>query len=716
MLHLFLLLSQAPLQAADTTGGASPALRALIAHAAGVNAAPQAGLRGYVARYESEVGLAKRLPDRIEGASTIEQTAGEFTWVAGRGFGQHQEGYRVVTTGVPLPGSAALTNGWIIPTLTGPQIDLFGANSGAATAVGADSGDTYAAWSPLGPDRDRYYRFEGGDTLAVEFPTGPPQRVVRIAVWPRDSLPEREKVFRGDLYLDPGTGVLRRMRGQFLTVGGPPPAGKAKLLNSVVFNAAVADFVTTEVPGAGWLPTYQRIELEVLIPLTTESWSILRVMTRLQDVRPDLAPAEAPPKALVPGRTAAPKDSLAAFRGWKQSPDAMMNSVYSADLFDVGPPTFRPDGPPIFFWRGPTTLQALRFNRVEGFYTGVSGTLRTRDAMPGLEIRGTAGYAWWPGDGRGGVDASLVRGRWVTTAHLMRDLDLATKFADPLDYNRGLRALFQQDNYDYVDRVVAGGGFGRFFSALGPGSVVARLDYVKDRSTVAELSTGPLGQAYTLNPNVDAYEYPRAQVAVTWHPEISSHFTRPGIGLHASWEQGWGDLPYSRWQAGFVGRANWKSLAFTIVGDGGVTVSDAPPTQQLFLIGGSGSMPGYEYDEFGGNVGALVRWMIAVPVPLLQAPLMIGKTALPPIAPNLSLRVYNGYTETTNDGATAALNRVGTQVVNGVPAPFAVPSGSIRSTTEIRLNLFGTLLGFGLARPLEEGATWSFNFSFAQSF
>ena len=87
----------------------------------------------------------------------------------------------------------------------------------------------------------------------------------------------------------------------------------------------------------------------------------------------------------------------------------------------------------------------------------------------------------------------------------------------------------------------------------------------------------------------------------------------------------------------------------------GATISDAPPTQQLFLIGGSGSLPGYDYDQFGGNVGALTRWMLAAPLPFLQTPLTIGKATIPPIAPNFSYRVYNGYTETTNTGADAAL-------------------------------------------------------------
>ncbi|HMU60229.1 MAG TPA: hypothetical protein PKA66_00485, partial [Gemmatimonadales bacterium] len=320
MLPILLILAQATTQLPDTAAYATPALRALIGRAATVNASPPADFRAYTSRYESEVALVKLLPGRIQGASTIEQTAGVFTWVADSGFGQHQQGYRVITTGVPLPGAAALSNGWIIPTLTGRQWNLFGSASGAKTTVGADSGGDYSAWSPLGPNRDQFYRFEGGDTVTMAFPTGPEARLVRIAVWPREAGASREKVFRGDIYLDPETGVLRRVRGQFLTIGGPPPSGRSKFLNKLALNGAIADIVTTEVPGAGWLPTYQRIDLEVLIPLTTESWSILRVMTRLGDIEavvdaPGATPAPLPP--LEPGRSVTTKDSLHDFRGWK---------------------------------------------------------------------------------------------------------------------------------------------------------------------------------------------------------------------------------------------------------------------------------------------------------------------------------------------------------------------------------------------------------------
>lgn len=706
-------------QAVDTAAYASPALRTLVARAESANAAPPAGLLAYTARYESEVAMVKLLPGRVEGASTIEQTAGQFTWVRDRGYGQHQQGYRVVTTGVPLPAAAALSKGWIVPDLTGPLYEVFGASSGAKNLAGADSGGRFAVQSPLGPDRDRFYRFEGGDTLTMDFPAGPPQRVVRLVVWPRDSLTEATKLFRGDLYLDPGTGIVRRLRGQFLTLGGPPPSGKARRLNSLALNAAVADIVTTEVPGAGWLPTWQLFDLEVLIPLTTESWSMIRVISTLRDpeVTTRTPDSPAPPlPTFEPGRTSAPKDSLGSYREWTRRAEGAVTEFSPSELFDVGPLPFRPVGPPELLWRGPTTLEALRFNRVEGLYFGLSGTLFLRDALPGLRLRGTVGYATWPGLPRGGVTATLTRGQWATNVQAIRDLDLTTKFPDPLDYNRGVRALFQADNYDYADRLALGAGETWYFSPRSASHVTARVDWVKDRRTVADLSQGPLGQAYTLNPTVTAYDYPRVQVGVNWNPEISSHFIRPGVGLHATYEAGGGDLPYQRIQAGLVARANWKSVTFTFVGDVGKTISDNPPTQQMFLIGGSGSLPGYDYDEFGGDVGALTRWMIQAPLPFLQSPLKVGGATIPPIAPNLSYRVYNGYTETTSAAADSSLAAVGSVVVNGVAEPFSVPSDGVVSTQEIRLSLFGTLLGFGIARPFEPGADWTFTFSFAQSF
>ena len=102
-----------------------------------------------------------------------------------------------------------------------------------------------------------------------------------------------------------------------------------------------------------------------------------------------------PPEVL---RTEAPKDSLGRFRGWEDSPTDWPSRYLINDKLDVGPPRIRPTGSPVFFFRAPTTYEFFRFNRVEGLYTGVAGTLFLRDAFPGLALRA----AWGTDGGTGG--------------------------------------------------------------------------------------------------------------------------------------------------------------------------------------------------------------------------------------------------------------------------------------------------------------------------
>ena len=115
-------------------------------------------------------------------------------------------------------------------------------------------------------------------------------------------------------------------------------------------------------------------------------------------------------------------------------------------------------------------------------------------------------------------------------------------------------------------------------------------------------------------------------------------------------------------------------------------------------------MPGYEYDQFGGNVGALTRWMLAVPLPFLQTPLKIGNATIPADRAQPLLPVLLGvHRDHQRRGASRRWTRSAPKWSTASRSPSRCPRIGIKSTQEIRLSLFGTLLGFGVARPLEGG-------------
>src|SRR4029453_10784575 len=103
------------------------------------------------------------------------------------------------------------------------------------------------------------------------------------------------------------------------------------------------------------------------------------------------------------------------------------------DFDDVGPDVWRPTGAPRLDFVPVRTSEMLRFNRVEGFYTGLAATVQFRDLVPGLTVGGCGGGAWTGKTVRGGVRASLKRGLSTFAARAERSLDRTNDFGLPLD-------------------------------------------------------------------------------------------------------------------------------------------------------------------------------------------------------------------------------------------------------------------------------------------
>jgi len=174
MLVPFLVLQ---LASAAPTPYSSPALEAFIAAAAAANRAPPSDLLGYGARIESELSLLVRDTLGRERVAQVEQVAMAASWRRGADYGLRVVGYRSQTVGVPY-SALSIARSWTVPYLYGDRLTLGvdvgqrGSSSerraGDADSSSRKSGeDTVRAIHPLAIDRGDYYRFSGGDTVAV---------------------------------------------------------------------------------------------------------------------------------------------------------------------------------------------------------------------------------------------------------------------------------------------------------------------------------------------------------------------------------------------------------------------------------------------------------------------------------------------------------------------------------------------------------------------
>ena len=73
----------------------------------------------------------------------------------------------------------------------------------------------------------------------------------------------------------------------------------------------------------------------------------------------------------------------------------------------------------------------MKFDRVQGLYTGMGAVLRLRDAAPGLTLRAAAGWAWNEKSARGRLVTEYRRGPLDSCSppDSVRRMSVGTKFA-----------------------------------------------------------------------------------------------------------------------------------------------------------------------------------------------------------------------------------------------------------------------------------------------
>lgn len=730
MLTFILIAQLAVAKLPDTATYSSPALRALIDEAVLVNNRVPAALGGYRAKLESEIAIGERDGAGHETEESIEQVASVLRWSRSGAFEQHVIGYRSQSIGLQFATIGFFRNAWVVPSLYGNRLSLlFGIDttrrrSGTAgtrpSAGNADARTTLVAVHPLSVDREELYRFSGGDTVEHLTVGEHDVRIVRVLVEPKANLPYRTVVFSGEMDLDADRKHVVRLRGSFASTSERPAGVVSGLLTSMrPVGIAYVELVNSEVNEEFWLPSYQRFEAQAMFPIIGDAKAVFRIVSRFRDyeiIRPDSEQLAlgAPLDTLAPRPhilTLGPRDSLAEFRAWREEIGTATKAADAEDFTDVAPTRWRADGSPLVTVQTERLSDLLRFNRVEGLFTGLGLAARMRDAVPGLTMRLVGGYAWSERTARARTSAVLDRGAWSYALHAGRSLDITNDFRDPLDSGSTLGALVGNDAYDYVDRYSAGASVTRAFRETG---LKARLEagWAGDRTVTSALLRNPFGSPYLPNRGIDPGDYLRTAFTLAWNADADAEYLRPGLGATLGYLRGDGQLNFQRIDL----RVSTRRYAgrWTVASrlDAGVLLG-SPPPQQLFELGRTEGLPGYEYKQFAGNQAVLFRTLAMYRLNTLTSPIRLTRLYwLPALAPALALTAQSGWTGASDLAARAAILRLGGSALQ----PVSTVTGNARATVAAGIRLFGGALGLSMARAVDRADRWRPQLDFGQLF
>lgn len=720
--------------AATDSSYSTPALRAVVAEAAQRNRRVPPALRSYRADLESEIALVLRQSQGYEQVAQIEQLESRARWHRTGDYEQRVTGYRVQAAGPSLSALSWFRQAWTVPVLYGNRMALFfGPDTSRArpstTAAGRraearrrarERKRATNAVHPLADDRDAVYRYSGGDTVMTLRVAGRAIPIVRVTVTPRPRLASRFLLFRGEMDIDASRRQLVRLRGHFVRTEERPGMG-GRLLRVASEGVLYVELVNGEVDEKYWLPAYQRLEAQVASPLTGDARSILRIVTRFRRYAVnDSGPLVATPDDTLAARphtlSFAPRDSVARFGDWDRGLGDATAGTHADDFEDVAPESWRITGPPRLEVRAQRFSDILRYNRVEGLYTGLPVMLRTRDALPGLTVTANAGWGWTERAVRGVAGASWARGRWLTSARAGRTLASTNDFLPLRATGLGLEALIiGRDDQDYVDRRFATLALAREFG--GPRGAVVRVETGSERDAPVRRRVGraPLLGDSAFRPN--RYSAPgravRSAIVLEYHPDVNAELVRPGVGALLMYERGDGDLEWQRWEGRVDARRIWRAITVASRLDAGTIIGAAPP-QRLYELGDREGLPGYRYKEFGGNQAAVLRGLVMYTTPWLRSPARFWRSLyLPGLSPAISIGAQGGWTGLSGSGARASLALLGAENDPATRAPVPstglvapVLTRGIRSTVDARLRFFGGALSVGIARPVDHGAKW----------
>lgn len=527
-----------------------------------------------------------------------------------------------------------------------------------------DGDEVAAVLHPLGPGAAALYDYRLADSLSITYGDGRDDvRVYEVRVRPRD--PDRPG-FIGSVFLDRETAAIVRMNFTFT-----PASYVDSYLDYIRISLDNSRWL-----GRFWLPYRQEVELRREMPvLDFMAGSIIR--GRFEIGPYDFNTTFPPTLFAGPRVTAAPQHEREAFpfqRGLFDDLD-QHGLAPTPTLEDIRAEAQRIVARQALSGLSPLRLylhsfsDALRYDRAEGLRLGLGLELHPQ---PDASLRTSAGYGF--GRRKGSVEATVTGAAQRLTPSLdvywdaLRDIGPVSAAVPAM--NTLSSVLGGEDHLDpyFVRgmRLTLRGpiaGQGPSLSMRWEDQRSARIVVDGDVRPVRPVDDGIMGAVQATVP-----------------------FGLPGSGL-ASVTGGVGRLGDGtfgtvRADLGWSVRGDDHSWRLDLGASGGAVGRDAP-AQEMFLLGGRGTLPGYPFRSFVGDGFGLVRAVGTLPL----LPPWVGLRALASL----------GYTHLTSSRTLP-------------PGWDAHDTDGLRPSVGVGLSLAWDVLRLDLGRGLR-GGDWELSFS-----
>lgn len=527
---------------------------------------------------------------------------------------------------------------------------------------------------PAAPGSESFYEYRLTDSLTLRLPgAAEPVRVYQLEVRPRD--PSRPG-FVGSVFVERRAGDLVRMDFTFT-----PSSYRDPYLDYI--NISLDNGLWK---GRFWLPNEQRVELRRRLPaLDIPAGSVIRGTMRVLDYRfNEELPASlfrGSPVVLAPERQrdtfVFEEEIFAELRDEGIGPAVELGEIRKEAASLLRHQALERTRSAALFLAGGSDV--LRYNRAEGLAVGAG--VRLPEAGPlALSLRG--GWAFGPGHPWGALRSAVLAGtvplQLSAYGNLPRDVGVGPVASGVVNTLSAVVA-----GTDYTDPYYATGA--RVGAGLGirPGWTLAPALRVERHVSATLAADASLAGTFRPVQAVDEGTLWGAELALERAPRAEQARWWEGratLGLGRLDGDSLGTMAFARPVAELrAGRRLPKGIDAESALLAGMAFGEIP-RQELFLLGGKGTLPGFAHRAFGGDRFAVAS---ATASASLLHPWLRGR-----------LLGAAGWAGVGRAGEEA-LGRWG-----------SAPTDGVRASVGVGVGLFYDLVHLDLARGLGEGGGW----------